>query len=72
MLVALAAGCGGYDDNASAVGGRVCTDLNTWVSSIQTTAKGLTDKGLSIQKSDVQAAVDDAKTATNELTSSLQ
>ena len=73
ILVGLAAGCGGDDSNATQDwADSVCTDLNGWVSSIQTTVKGLTDKGLNIQKSDVTAAVDDAQSATNDLSSSLK
>jgi Family of unknown function (DUF6240) len=71
VLAGLTAGCGDDDNASQQWASDVCSDLNTWVSSIQTTVKGLTDKGLSIQKSDVQAAVDDAKTATNDLTSGL-
>ena len=73
VLAGLAAGCGGDDSNATQDwAGDVCSELNTWVESIQTTVNGLTDKGLSLQKSDVQAAVDDAQSATNDLTSGLK
>jgi hypothetical protein len=73
VALGLAAGCGGGDDeNATQEWANdVCTGLNTWVSSIQSTVQGLTDKGLGIQRSDVQAAVDDAESATDELVSSL-
>ena len=73
LALGLAAGCGGDDEGNGTQewANDVCTDLNTWVSSIQSTVQGLTDKGLSIQRSDVQAAVGDAESATDELVSSL-
>jgi hypothetical protein len=74
LLLAVAAGCGGDDENDATQqwASSVCTDLNDWVTSIQSTVKELTDKGLSMQKSDVQAAVDDAQTATDDLVSELK
>jgi hypothetical protein len=72
-LAVAATGCGGDDSNDATQqwADSVCTDLNTWVTSLQSTVKGLTDKGLSIQKSDIQASVDQAKTDTDELVNSL-
>jgi hypothetical protein len=72
VLAGLAAGCGDDGNATQDWADDVCTELNTWVESIQTTVNGLTDKGLNLQKSDVQAAVDDAQSATNDLTSGLK
>lgn len=75
LVLALAAtGCGGDNSNNATQqwADSVCTDLNTWVTSLQSTVKGVTDKGLSIQKSDVQTAVDEAKTATDDLVDNLK
>ena len=72
VLAALAAGCGDDGNATQDWADGVCTELNTWADSIQTTVKGLTDQGLSLQKSDVEGAVDDARTATNDLTSGLE
>ena len=73
-VAASAAGCGGNDSNDATQqwADSVCTDLNTWVTSLQSAVKGVTDKGLSVQKSDVQTAADQAKTATDDLVNSLK
>ncbi len=73
VLAVAAAGCGGNDSNDATQqwADGVCTELNTWVTSVQSTVKDITDKGLSIQKSDIQVAVDEGKTATDELVSNL-
>ena len=67
------AGCGGDDDGGSeewAAG--VCTDMNTWASDVQDAVSSLTGEGLQIDRDDVQAAVTQAKDATDELVDSLQ
>jgi hypothetical protein len=73
VLAGIAAGCGGDEENATQEWANdVCTELNTWVESIQDTVQGLTDQGLSIRSSDVEAAVEDAKGATDDLVSGLE
>jgi hypothetical protein len=75
LALALAAGgCGGDDSNDAAQqwADSVCTDLNTWVTNLQSAVKEVTDKGLSVQKSDIQSAVDQASAATDELANSLE
>jgi CHASE3 domain sensor protein len=73
VLALAAAGCGGDDSNDATQqwADDVCTNLNTWVTSLQSTIKGLTEQGLSVQQSDIQAAADEAKTSTDDLVNSL-
>jgi len=73
-LALAAAGCGGDDSNDAAQqwADGVCTDLNTWLTNVQSAVKEVTDQGLSIQRSDIQSAVDQASAATDELVSSLE
>lgn len=73
VALMLAAGCGGDegDDATTEWANSVCTDLSSWVTSIQSTVNGLTDKGLNVQKSDIDTAIDDAKTATDDLVDNL-
>ncbi len=73
VLAFAAAGCGGDDgdDATQEWANSVCTDMGTWVTSIQATVEGLTAKGLGIQKSDIDAAVDEAKSATDTLVTGI-
>ena len=73
-LVVAAAGCGGDDgdDATQQWADDVCTDLNDWLTSVRATVEGVTAKGLGITQADIEAAVDDAKTATNQLASDLR
>jgi hypothetical protein len=74
VLALAAAGCGGDNSNDATQqwADSVCTNLNTWVTSLQSSVKNVTDKGLSVQKSDIQTAADEAKTATDDLVSNLK
>jgi methyl-accepting chemotaxis protein len=72
IALVLAAGCGGDDDDATKQWANdVCTELDTWVTSIRGDVQEVTDKGLGVQKADVEAAVADAEKATNDLVSGL-
>jgi len=66
------AGCGGDDENASEQwAGDVCSQLSTWVTSVQDAVGSLTANPLSLDKAAVQAATKDVKTATDELVDGL-
>jgi hypothetical protein len=68
------AGCGGDDDDSGTEdwAADVCTDMNTWASDIRDAANSLTGEGLQLDRNDVQAAVTQAKDATDELVDGLQ
>lgn len=69
VLVLGLAGCGG-DDGGSAsedYADGVCSSLNTWADSVQTTVQEVADEGLSITGDDVRTAVDDVKDANQTL-----
>ena len=66
----LAAGCGKNDQpTTSEWAGDLCSALTTWQSSITSIVTSLQSGGLT--KDSLTSAFDDAKSATNELTSSL-
>jgi hypothetical protein len=74
VAVVLLAGCGG-DSGSSAsedYANNVCGDLSTWVTDVNGAITSLTDAGLATDKEDVQSAVDQATSATNDLLSSLE
>jgi hypothetical protein len=68
------AACGGGDDDGGSEewAASVCTDMNTWGSDVQDAVSSLTGEGLQIDRDDVQAAVTQAKDATDELVDGLQ
>jgi methyl-accepting chemotaxis protein len=74
LTVPVLGGCGGGDDESSTESwaNDVCTDLNTWVTDVQSAYKSLTDKGLQADKSDVQAALGQVTKATDELANNLK
>jgi hypothetical protein len=66
------AGCGEDEESASEEwAGSVCTELSTWVTSVDEAVKSLTGNPLSLDKAAVQAATDDVKVATAELVDGL-
>jgi len=66
------AGCGGDKENASEQwAGDVCSQLSTWVTSVQDAVSSLTANPLSLDKAAVQAATKDVKVATDELVNGL-
>jgi hypothetical protein len=66
------AGCGGDEESASEQwAGDVCSELSTWVTSVEEAVRSLTDNPLSLDKATVQAATEDVKAATDELVDGL-
>ena len=71
-VLALAA-CGGSSDSASETyANGVCSELSTWITDLQAEFKTLTDAGLSTDKSDLQAAVDQASDATETMVADIK
>jgi hypothetical protein len=67
------AGCGGDDESASEQwAGEVCSELSTWVTSVEEAVRSLADNPLSLDKASVQAATDDVGAATNDLVDGLK
>lgn len=72
--VVLLAGCGG-DSGSSAsedYANGACSNLSTWVTTVDGAAKSLGDAGLSIDRDDVQTAVSDVSDATDTLVDDLK
>jgi hypothetical protein len=68
-------GCGGGDDDGDdteAWATSVCTEMNTWVGDVEDAVDSLSGEGLQIDRDDVEAAVTQAKDATDELVDGLQ
>jgi hypothetical protein len=66
------AGCGGDDESASEQwAGDVCSELSTWVTSVEDAVRSLTDNPLSLDKASVQAATEDVRDSTDELVDGL-
>ena len=77
LLVVLAlAACGGSDDSGSdqaeAYANSVCSDLSTWVTSIQGSVDSLKGATLATAKDEVDQAVKDAEDSTNKLAADLK
>jgi len=71
-LTPAVAGCGGDEESASEQwAGDVCSELSTWVTSVEAAVKSLTANPLSIDQAAVQAATEDMKTATDDLVDGL-
>ena len=72
-LATAVAGCGGDEESAGEQwAGDVCTELSTWITAVQDAVTSLTEKGLSLDKADVQATTDDVKDATDQLVDGLE
>jgi ABC-type transporter Mla subunit MlaD len=74
LLSVVAAGCGG-DDNASSAeswASDVCTELDTWATSVSTTIRNLMAKGTSVRGADLRAAANQASSATSDLVDGLK
>ena len=66
------AGCGGDEESASEEwAGGVCSELSTWVTSVEEVVTSLTANALSLDKAAVQAATEDVQGATDELVDGL-
>jgi hypothetical protein len=73
VLVLALAGCGGDDeDSAESWANDVCSSLSTWVTDVDEAVRSLTEGGLSTEQEDIQAAVDQVRDATDELTNDLE
>lgn len=74
-LVLALGGCGGDDDDsgssAESWAGSVCSNLSEWITDIDASVKSVTDEGLGINQDTLRDAVDEAKTATDEVRSDL-
>ena len=66
-------GCGGDDETSAGEqwAGSVCSELSTWVTSVETAVTSLTENPLSLDKEAVQSATTDVKGATDELVDGL-
>jgi len=67
------AGCGGSDEESAGEqwAGDVCSQLSTWVTSVEEAVTSLAANPLSLDKEAVQAATEDVKSATDELVDGL-
>ena len=66
------AGCGGDEESASEQwAGDVCSQLSTWVTEVEGAVTSLTDSGLSLDATAVQAATEDVREATDALADGL-
>jgi len=67
------AGCGGDDEESAGEqwAGGVCSQLSTWVTSVEEAVTSLAANPLSLDKEAVQAATEDVKGATDELVDGL-
>jgi methyl-accepting chemotaxis protein len=74
LATALAAGGCGGDDEAGAEGwaNSVCANLSEWVTEIDEAVKSVTDEGLALDEDDLDAAVDQARDATDDLANDLE
>jgi hypothetical protein len=74
VAVVLLVGCGGDSDSSASedYANSVCGELSTWVTDVNGAVTSLTDAGLATDKEDVQSAVDQATSATDDLLSSLE
>lgn len=67
-----AAGCGSDDDeSAEQWANDVCVELDTWADGITNTVTGVMSKGLSVTRTDLQAAANQAVAATDRLVDGL-
>lgn len=66
-------GCGGDDETSAGEqwAGSVCSELSTWVTSVETAVTSLTANPLSLDKEAVQSATTDVKGATDKLVDGL-
>ena len=74
VVVLALAGCGG-DDGSSAseeYADGVCGSLSAWATDVEETLKSLADAGLSIERDDVEMAVEDVRNANQTLTDDLE
>jgi membrane protein implicated in regulation of membrane protease activity len=68
------AGCGG-DDNSGAsedYANGVCTSLSTWATDVEETLQSLADAGLSVEKENVETAVEEVRDANQRLADDLE
>jgi DNA repair exonuclease SbcCD ATPase subunit len=73
-LVPALGGCGGDDDesgSAESWAGSVCANLSDWITDIDASVKSVTDEGLGINEDTLRDAVDEAKTATENVRNDL-
>jgi membrane protein implicated in regulation of membrane protease activity len=65
----LLAGCGGDSEPSASesYANSVCSNVSTWVTSIQDTANSLQGQGLSLTKADIESAVNDVSDSTQTL-----
>ena len=71
-LTPAVAGCGEDEESASEQwAGDVCSELSTWVTSVDEAVRSLTGNPLSLDKAAVQEATDDVKVATDDLVDGL-
>jgi methyl-accepting chemotaxis protein len=73
LLSVAAAGCGGDDtSSAESWANDVCTELDTWATSVTTAIRGVMSQGTSVTGADLKAAANEASTATSDLVDGLE
>ena len=66
------AGCGSDDESATEQwAGDVCSELSSWVTDVEDAVRSLTEKGLALERADVEATTEDVKEATDALVDGL-
>jgi hypothetical protein len=73
-LVLAVGGCGGDDDDSGSAetwASSVCADLSEWITDIDASVKSVTDEGLGINEDTLREAVDEARTATDQVREDL-
>jgi hypothetical protein len=72
-LALAAGGCGGDDESsAEAWANDVCGNLSQWITDVDEAVRSLTAEGLNFDTDDIRDAVDQAKSATEDLVDDLQ
>ena len=76
LLVSLAlaaGGCGGDDESsAESWANDVCGSLSQWITDVDEAVRSLTAEGLNFSTDDIRGAVDEARSATEDLVDDLQ
>jgi methyl-accepting chemotaxis protein len=73
LLSMVAAGCGGNDtSSAESWANDVCTELDTWANSVSTAIKNVMSQGAGVTRADLNAAANQASSATTDLVDGLQ
>jgi ABC-type transporter Mla subunit MlaD len=73
LLSIVAAGCGGNDtSSAESWANDVCTELDTWATSVSTTIRNVMSQGAGVSRADLRGAANQASSATSDLVDGLK